>query len=195
MTRFYVTRKEGGAYVGLFTLGEIRARLGTGELKEGFFVTESDGRSYNQFRKSGNGTWRTLAALLTEYPVEVDPPAPKHPWVSRRLADHFQGGELAGCLLHVGMLAAALSCLAAPLALAAFPSGTGLLVGIWSFCVSAAMVVVYMRALGVERIAVDQDAENHRLWRTIEELQSRDESSPSSDDQMPDKPLPPSEPA
>jgi len=69
MTNFYVTQKEGGGYVGLMTLGEIRTRLAAGELKESFFVTESDGRSYNQFRKSGNGTWRTLGTLLTEYPV------------------------------------------------------------------------------------------------------------------------------
>jgi hypothetical protein len=74
MTYFYVTRQPGGGFVGLLSLDDIRARLAVGELQESFFATESDGRSFSQFIKSGNGKWRALGALLAEHPA-VTPPA------------------------------------------------------------------------------------------------------------------------
>ncbi|MDA0659365.1 MAG: hypothetical protein O2931_08885 [Planctomycetota bacterium] len=202
MTYFYVTRQEGDGFVATLTLDEIRTRLKAGELKESFFATESDGRSFSQFRKSGNGRWRTLAELLAEHPVVATPPAPEQPRPSRRLAEHFQGGSLAGLLLGVGALTAALTCAAIPVVLAlqlvTFPPGRGwvaVLVGVWSFCVSAAMVVVYLRALAVESIAADQDLENQRLWRAIEKLQSKDRGATAAGDGGPNNPLQPTGPA
>jgi hypothetical protein len=69
LTYFYVTREPGEGFICLLTLGEVHARLAAGELKEDYYATESDGRSFAQFKRSGAGHWRTLAALFREQSV------------------------------------------------------------------------------------------------------------------------------
>jgi hypothetical protein len=104
MTYFYVTRQAGDGFVAMLSLGEIRTRLAAGELKESFFATESDGRSFSEFRKRGNGTWRTLAALLAEYPIGEELPAQDQARPTRRLAQEEHPGTdhpVAGVLVIV----------------------------------------------------------------------------------------------
>jgi len=196
MINYYVTRKEGEGFVAVLTLDGIRTRLAAGQLKEYYFATEADGRSFNRFRKSGNGKWRTLAALLAEAPVVAAPDAPEQTRPSRWLADHFQGGLFSVFFLRVGMLTALLSCAAIPLVLPfqlhALPPGqrwVALLGGVWGFCLSVSMFVVYKRACVVESIAAAQDIENQRLWRAIEKLRNKDEGASAADDGGPDNPL------
>lgn len=188
MKYFYVTRKESAGFVGLLTLDEILARLDTGELKDSFSATESDGRSFAQFRKSGDGRWRTLATLVLEAESgKLEQSTYARP--ARWLVLNFGGGELSGLLLLIGQVAALLTCAGIPFVvisqLSVVPAGSGFVVlvgSVLSFCLSAAMFIVYRRAKSVENMAHDQDAENQRLWRAIEELRGGGETPASTDD-------------
>lgn len=68
-TYFYVAQQAGDGFVGMYMLGDIRRQLAAGQLQESHHATESDGRSFVEFRKSATGNWRTLAELFQEQPV------------------------------------------------------------------------------------------------------------------------------
>lgn len=115
-TVFFVTRRPNSGFVSVLTLDEIRARLASGELQATLFATESDGRSFSQFQRSGRQVrWRTLAELLEESPSPVQAETARPPGPSRWLSAHFVGGGVSWLLLAVGQLTAALTCVAIPI--------------------------------------------------------------------------------
>jgi hypothetical protein len=70
-TTYFVTWRPNGGFVSILTLDEMRARVSSGELQESLFATESNGQSFQQFRRSDRqARWRTLAELLAESPGE-----------------------------------------------------------------------------------------------------------------------------
>jgi len=69
-TYFYITRKPRKGFMCMLTLGEVHDRLTAGELKDDCYAAESDGRSFNEFKRSGVGNWRTLAELFREQSVQ-----------------------------------------------------------------------------------------------------------------------------
>ncbi|AWM39412.1 hypothetical protein GobsT_22660 [Gemmata obscuriglobus] len=115
-TVYFVTRRPNSEFVGAWTLGEIRARLASGELRAALFATESDGRSFSRFQRSGaQARWRTLAELLEEPPSPVHPETARPPGPGRWLSSYFIGGGASWLLLVVGQFVAALACIAVPI--------------------------------------------------------------------------------
>jgi len=65
-THFFIKTNDTSRYVGMFPLEEIRAGLENGDLNVNWLVAvNSDGSSYNQFRKKGPGNWVSLSELPT----------------------------------------------------------------------------------------------------------------------------------
>ena len=190
MKYFYVTRGKGEGFIATLSLQEIHSKLEIGGLNINQFATESDGRSFAEFQKSGDGNWRTLDAILIEYEAEIEKyEAEKRssPQSSQSLGSRFVGGELSSLCLSIGQLAAFLYCVMMPFSILAKAqdarspeSIVALLSDILILFLSAAVFIVCRRAKTLERIAKAQDAENQLLWQAIEELRSED-GNPGAD--------------
>jgi hypothetical protein len=108
---YFVTRAVNRSFVAMLTHDEIRAEVIAGRFSADWFATESDGRSFIQFQKSGDqARWRTLTELLEESPSSVvsEPEPAPSPRPGKLLSANFVGGGASWLLLLVGQFVAGL---------------------------------------------------------------------------------------
>ena len=64
---YFVARGPNSGFIAALSLDEIRDQLLLDQLKESYYITESDGRSFNQFQATCQHVrWRTIAEFLVE---------------------------------------------------------------------------------------------------------------------------------
>ena len=103
---YYVTREPGRRFVRTVSANQVRELMAMGILQESFYATESDGRSFTQFQRDGDGgRWRTLSELLAEWGETLPRPTPATARLPWHIAPCAALAGAFGCLLMSALVA------------------------------------------------------------------------------------------
>ncbi|MBL8828066.1 MAG: hypothetical protein JNM18_13895 [Planctomycetaceae bacterium] len=178
MTKYFVTHPDRQAFHGRYTRKEIKGLHAKRSLPATFLVTEADSRSFDAFTQRNNARWRTVSEFLDEQPAVTEPVEQKQVQLSSHIGFN---ATLPRLILVTAALLNIFFSFVSPLLFLTFAPKTELIVillmiGV-AICFHVAFALLCARAIALERIVVDQDAENRRLWLAIDELRSATGSS------------------